>query len=86
MPSHQKYMQLPSTLMRSEEASEPKKVTMTPCTGQKANTHKQGFTNNAKQTPPKKARYATPSGEWLGLRTEEGRSQPRKAPGKRMQL
>ena len=35
-------------------------------------------------TPPT-ARHITPSGEWLGLRAEEGRGKRRNAPGRRMQ-
>ena len=43
-----------------------------------------------KQTPihlhAKKARYATPFGEWPGLSAEEGRGKQRYASGKRTQL
>ena len=69
-------MQLPINVMGSEEANEPIKLIMKPCTGQRT----QRFTANVKQTP-QKARHATPSGGWFGLSAEEGRGQPRKGPG-----
>ena|GEM_PF-4935158 len=59
-----------------------KRLIMKPCIGQKTAKRVHG---DVKQTPPK-ARHATPSGGWLGLSAEEGRGQPRKAQGKRMQL
>jgi hypothetical protein len=36
---------------------------------------------NAKQTPPYGPTTPTPSGEWLGLRADEGRGKPRYRPG-----
>jgi hypothetical protein len=65
--------------VKGERAAQ-REAQMTPCTG-KSDAHTKRFSPNAKQTPPNGPTTPTPSGEWLGLRADEGRGKRRYSPG-----
>ena len=73
-------MQPPINTDEEPRVNEPQKLKMTPRIGQTTCTPKK--VSPKRQTDAaKKVQYVTPSGEWLGLRAEEGRGKPRKCRG-----